>query len=50
MYTRNSSMSIPKSSKSPQDCMIRLCDHGKSKTEDLATGREQVNKKHLKKT
>ena len=38
-------MSIPKSSKSLQDCMISLCDHGKSKTEELATGREQVKKK-----
>ena len=38
-------MPIPKSSKSPQDCVIRLCDHRKSKTEELATGREQVKKK-----
>ena len=38
-------MPIPKSSKSPQDCVIRLCGHRKSKTEELATGREQVKKK-----
>ena len=40
-------MPIPKSSKSPQDCVIRLCGHRKSKTEELATGREQVIKKNI---